>query len=420
MALRAQPRAVVRLNRRTMILLAGSLSAGVLGAMLWSLEPRLRKPGGKPTELYNVDRVSRSEGLGKLPSDYSQMPVAAPASPAFPQLGPPLPGDLGPAVLKAGQPISAPYTPPGQDLQQGERDALRKEEAQALTSGVFFRSSGQRASSLRGRTASAEGEGTPEASLALAGQTPVRDEGSAMDGVAPAIDSLLGTPQQNDHRAAFQSTSGGHARNAGFLTLPASPYQVMAGTVIAGALVTGIQSDLPGDVIASVTEPVYDTATGRLLLIPQGSRILGRYNSQVSFGQSRVQVVWQRLILPDTTSLVLDNLVGADPLGKAGLEDGVDWHWDRVMAGAALTTLLGIGAELAAPENRNSGDRVVIAGRESLQDSVSRAGQELTRRNLDIQPTLTVRPGLPVRVIVNRDLVLRPYQPLFFERKAFP
>ncbi len=241
-----------------------------------------------------------------------------------------------------------------------------------------------------------------------------------MDGVAPAIDSLLGTPQQNDHRAAFQSTSGGHARNAGFLTLPASPYQVMAGTVIAGALVTGIQSDLPGDVIASVTEPVYDTATGRLLLIPQGSRILGRYNSQVSFGQSRVQVVWQRLILPDTTSLVLDNLVGADPLGKAGLEDGVDWHWDRVMAGAALTTLLGIGAELAAPENRNSGDRVVIAGRESLQDSVSRAGQELTRRNLDIQPTLTVRPGLPVRVIVNRDLVLRPYQPLFFERKAFP
>ena len=92
----------------------------------------------------------------------------------------------------------------------------------------------------------------------------------------------------------------------------------------------------------------------------------------------------------------------------------------RVMAGAALTTLLGIGAELAAPENRNSGDRVVIAGRESLQDSVSRAGQELTRRNLDIQPTLTVRPGLPVRVIVNRDLVLRPYQPLFFERKAFP
>lgn len=420
MALRAQPRAVVRLNRRMMILLVGSLSAGVLGAMLWSLEPRPRKPGGEPTELYNVDHVSRSEGLGKLPSDYSQVPAAAPTGPAFPQLGPPLPGDLGPAVLKAQQPAGAPYMPSGQDPQQAERDALRKEEAQALTSGVFFQSSGQRGSSLRGRTASAEGEGRPEASLALAGQTPVRDEGSAMVGVAPVLDSLQGRPQQNDQKVAFQSTSGGHARNAGSPTPPASPYQVMAGTVIAGALVTGIQSDLPGDVIASVTEPVYDTATGRHLLIPQGSRILGRYNSQVSFGQSRVQVVWHRVILPDTTSLTLDNLVGADPSGKAGLEDGVDWHWDRVMAGAALTTLLGIGAELAAPENRNDGDRVVIAGRESLQDSVSRAGQELTRRNLDIQPTLTLRPGLPVRVIVNRDLELRPYQPRFIERRTLP
>ncbi|MET3518105.1 type IV secretion system protein VirB10 [Pseudacidovorax sp. 1753] len=418
MALRAQPRPVVRLNRRMMILLTGSLSAGVLGAMLWSLEPRPRRPGGEPTELYNVDRVSRSEGLGKLPSDYSQVPAAAPAGPAFPQLGPPLPGDLGPAVLKAQQPTGGPYTPSGQDPQQAERDALHKEDAQALASGVFFRSGGQRASSLGGKTAS--GEGRADASFASSGLTPARDEGSARSGAAPVLESLQGRPQQNDQKVAFQSTSGGHARNAGSLTLPASPYQVMAGTVIAGALVTGIQSDLPGDVVASVTEPVYDTATGRYLLIPQGSRILGRYNSQVSFGQSRVQVVWQRIILPDTTSLALDNLVGTDPSGKAGLEDGVDWHWDRVMAGAALTTLLGIGAELAAPENRSSGDRVVIAGRESLQDSVSRAGQELTRRNLDIQPTLTLRPGLPVRVIVNRDLVLQPYQPLFAERRSRP
>ena len=202
------------------------------------------------------------------------------------------------------------------------------------------------------------------------------------------------------------------------LQLPASPYQVMAGTVIAGALVTGIKSDLPGDVIGTVTEPVYDTPTGKHLLIPQGSRILGRYNSQVSYGQSRVQVVWKRIILPDTSSLTLDNLVGTDPAGYAGLEDGVDWYWDRVFAGAALTTLLGIGAELAAPENRQDGDRIIIAGRDGLQDSVNQVGQGMTRRNMNIQPTLTERPGLPVRIIVNRDLVLRPYQPLFFNRGA--
>ena len=141
----------------------------------------------------------------------------------------------------------------------------------------------------------------------------------------------------------------------------------MAGTVIAAALVTGIKSDLPGDVIATVTEPIYDTATGKLLLIPQGARLMGKYNSLVSYGQSRTQVVWNRVILPDTSSFQLDNLVGADAAGYAGLEDGVDWHWDRVLAGAAMTTLLGIGAELAAPENRQDGDRVIIAGRDGLQ-----------------------------------------------------
>jgi hypothetical protein len=221
---------------------------------------------------------------------------------------------------------------------------------------------------------------------------------------------------RQDQKEAFLKGGSTETRNSGNLTLPASPYQVMAGTVIAGALVTGIKSDLPGDVIATVTEPVYDTATGQVPADPAGSRILGKYNSQVSYGQSRVQVVWNRIILPDTSSLTLDNLAGTDPAGYAGLEDDVDWHWDRVFAGAALTTLLGVGAELAAPENRQDGNRVIIAGRDSAQDSINQVGQEMTRRNMNIQPTLTERPGLPVRIIVNRDLVLRPYQPLFFNR----
>jgi type IV secretion system protein VirB10 len=226
------------------------------------------------------------------------------------------------------------------------------------------------------------------------------------------------TAAQNrqDQKEAFLKGGSTETRNSENLQMPASPYQVMAGTVIAGALVTGIKSDLPGDVIGTVTEPVYDSATGKFLLIPQGSRILGKYNSQVSYGQSRVQVVWNRIILPDTSSLKLDNLAGTDPAGYSGLEDGVDWHWDRVFAGAALTTLLGVGAELAAPENRQDGNRIVIAGRDSAQDSINQVGQEMTRRNMNIQPTLTSRPGLPVRIIVNRDLVLRPYQPLFFTR----
>lgn len=226
---------------------------------------------------------------------------------------------------------------------------------------------------------------------------------------------------RQEQKEAFLSNAGfTETRNSGGLQTPVSPYQVMAGTVIAAALVTGINSDLPGDVIATVTEPVYDTAIGHHVLIPQGSRILGRYNSQVSYGQTRVQVVWHRVILPDASSFQLDNLAGTDPAGYAGLEDGVDWHWDRLSAGAALTTLLGVGAELAAPENRQDGDRLVIAGRDSAQDSINQVGQEMTRRNLNIQPTLTSRPGLPVRLIVNRDLVLRPYQPLLYKRGTTP
>lgn len=402
-ALRAQPRPVTRLNRRTLALLTGGLGVAVLGATMWSLQPTHRRGGNKPSELYNVDRVSRSEGLDQLPADYSKLPAKVPA------LGPPLPGDLGPAIVNSQQPAVAHYASPGQEPGAAERDAKRKEAESAAGSSVFFRSSNQHAAAAPAQVAAAG------PTSGLAGFDP-HAAGPASTAAQPADPTAVQNRQ--DQKEAFQKAGTTETHNSGNLQMPTSPYQVMAGTVIAAALVTGIKSDLPGDVIGTVTEPVYDTATGRYLLIPQGSRIFGKYSSQVAYGQSRVQVAWNRIILPDTSSLTLDSLAGTDPAGYAGLEDGVDWHWDRIFAGAALTTLLGVGAELAAPENRQGGDRVIIAGRDSLQDSVNQAGQEMTRRNLNIQPTLTERPGLPVRIIVNRDLVLRPYQPLFFNRGA--
>ncbi|HBO3225384.1 TPA: TrbI/VirB10 family protein [Pseudomonas aeruginosa] len=399
-ALRAQPRPVTRLNRRTLAMLMGGLSIAVLGATIWSLQPHRRSADEQP-ELYNVDRVSKSEGLDGLPADYSKLP------PKVPELGPPLPGDLGPAIVNSQQPVTPTYAPPGHDPE----DALRKEADAAAASTVFFRS-GQQGKAAATATAQVAAGASGSA---LAGFDPLA-AGPASAAAQPADPTAAQNRQ--DQKEAFLKGGSTETRNSGNLQMPASPYQVMAGTVIAGALVTGIQSDLPGDVIATVTEPVYDTATGKFLLIPQGSRILGRYNSQVSYGQSRVQVVWNRIILPDTSSLTLDNLVGTDPAGYSGLEDGVDYHWSRIFAGAALTTLLGVGAELAAPENRQDGNRIVIAGRDGAQDSINQVGQEMTRRNMNIQPTLTERPGLPMRIIVNRDLVLRPYQPMFFNRGA--
>ncbi|AMN47126.1 conjugal transfer protein TrbI [Steroidobacter denitrificans] len=400
-ALRAPPRAVTRLNRRTLAVLVGGLSVAVLGATIWSLQPQ-RRGAGEQTELYNVDRVSKSEGLDGLPADYSKLP------PKVPELGPPLPGDLGPAIVNSQQPVTAAYAAPGHD----PNDALRKEAEAAAASSVFFRSGGQ--GQAAGTVAQAA-PGAPGAASALAAFDPLA-AGPASAAAQPTDPTAVQNGQ--GQKEAFLKSGSTETRNSGHLQLPASPYQVMASTVIPAALVTGINSDLPGDIVAMVTETVFDSATGTILLIPQGSRIMGKHNSRVSYGQSRVQVVWNRIILPDASSLTIDNLVGTDPAGYAGLEDGVDWHWDRVFAGAVLTTLLGVGAELAAPENRQDSNRIVIAGRDGVQDTVNQVGQEVTRRNLNIQPTLTARPGLPVRIIVNRDLVLRPYQPLFFNRGA--
>jgi len=400
LTLRAAPRPVMRLHRRTLVCLAGGLSAAVLGAMLWSLQPPLPRSRHDAAERYNVDRVATADALNQLPADYAKLP------PKVPVLGPPLPGDLGPAMVHASPAVASDIAS-GADAVAAERDARRKEAEAAAGSSVFFRSGQLHPAAVS--TASAPSE----PSNGIAGFDP---QGAGPASMAPQPVDSSAASHRRDPNTAFPSTGMTSTPRSSDVQEPASPYQVMAGTVIAAALVTGIRSDLPGDVIGTVTEPVYDSATGRYLLIPQGSRLLGKYNSQSTAGQRRVQVVWQRLILPDTSSLTLDNLAGTDPAGYAGLEDSVDVHWARLIAGAALTTLLGVGAELAAPENRQHGDRVILAGRNSLQDSVNQAGQAMTRRHVDLKPTLTERPGLPVRIIVNRDLVLRPYQPLFFNQ----
>jgi len=393
LALRASPRPVTRLNRRMLAILAGTLGAVVLGATLWSLQSHKRERN-PATELYNVDRVSHAENLDQLPKDYSKVPVAAKPAPV---LGEPLPGDLGPAIVHAQSNVGAQT---GRIAQPGDAE-------EAARSGVFFRSG-----AVKAAPSSTASTAMPEP---VSGNQPFNPMAPAVASAQPPDPTAVQNRQ--DQKQAFVANGGDTAtRNPASLQLPASPYQVMAGTIIPAALVTGINSDLPGQVIANVTEAVYDTATGRFLLIPQGSRLLGRYDSQVSFGQRRVLLVWTRLILPDTSSISLDRLPGIDPAGYAGLEDGVDWHWDRILAGAALSTLLGVGAELAAPNNSGSNGGITVAVRQSAQDTVNQTGQEITKRNMSIQPTLTIRPGFPMRVMVNKDLILRPYQPLFFQR----
>ena len=403
LSLRASPRAVTRLNRRMLSVLIGMLAAGVLGGTLWSLQSQKRRHDASQTEQYNVDRVSRADDFDKLPADYSKVPPATHEQAAVPELGPPLPGDLGPPIVHAQRGIGA-----NDDLAHNEELNRQREIQDVAQASVFFRSGSAKAASANAAPAVSATQNSP---------IPVDAPGTAPGSPQPA-DPTAAQNRQNQKEAFLAKGGDSATRNSNSFQPPASPYTVMAGTVIPAALVTGINSDLPGQVIATVTESVYDTAAGRYLLIPQGSRLIGRYDSQVAYGQQRVLLVWMRLILPDTSSIALDRLPGVDPGGYAGLEDDVDWHWGRILGGVALSTLLGVSAEMAVSDTGDSNGSVVLALRNSAQDSVNQVGQEVTRRNLSVQPTLTVRPGFPMRVMVNKDLLLRPYQPLFFQKRA--
>jgi type IV secretion system protein VirB10 len=161
-----------------------------------------------------------------------------------------------------------------------------------------------------------------------------------------------------------------------------------------------------------VTENVYDSVTGRTLLIPQGARLIGAYDSVIAFGQSRALLVWRRIVMPDGSSIQIDNLPATDAAGYAGLEDEVDFHTWRLIKGVVLSTLLGVGTELSlggeeSDPGSESGASLVRALRESTQQNTNRAGQRITEKNLNIQPTITVRPGWLLRVIVHKDLVFR-------------
>ncbi|RXT54187.1 TrbI/VirB10 family protein [Bradyrhizobium betae] len=379
--LRAEHPRVTRLSRKV---LAGGSAVALLvigGAVLWSLQSN-RSRNQAADELYSTDHHNVADGLTVLPRDYAGVPRQA-----IPQLGPPLPGDLGRPILAAqGQSPTIGVTAP--DMEQQRRD---QEAEAARVSHVFASTNGRE---VRPPAAVAQGSDRNAPSIS----TTNSDDGSAQNG--------------QDRKLAFVNASVDRRTvSPDRVTRPASPYIVQAGTVIPGALITGIRSDLPGQITAQVTESVFDSPTGRLQLIPQGARLIGVYDSQVAFGQSRVLLVWTRLIMPNGRSIVLERQPGADAAGYAGLEDEVDNHWGELLKAAALSTLLAVGTELGAGSDTNSNDSAIIqALRHGAGDSLNQTGQQVVRRSLNIQPTLTIRPGFPVRVIVNRDLVLEPYR----------
>jgi len=384
--LRGDPPRVMRLSRKVLAVLGLVACSAIGGSLLYALQPRHKEASH---ELYDTGSHATADMLNGAPKDYGQIP----------KLGPPLPGDLGRPIVSAqargadiapagGQPGSLPARDAGAaNAAQAARQRAQQERDTARTSKLFLGSS-------------ATGGGVAGYDTGP-GMAPLGAGGGAGGAAAP-------TPSVEDdqaHKRDFLAERpGGSPVSSARLSGVPSPYILQAGSVIAAALITGIRSDLPGQITAQVTSNVYDSPTGRLLLIPQGARLIGEYDSSIVSGQRRALLAWNRLILPDGRSIALDRQPGGDPQGFAGLEDKVDQHWGAIARAALLSTIIGIGAQVGG----SGDDDLVRAIRQGASDTVSQAGQQIVGRQLNVQPTLAIRPGYPVRLIVTRDLVLAP------------
>lgn len=373
LAIRTRPPRAIRFKRGVIVALAAAGSAGLFAVTFVALRPHIQPPASPDSEL-SVPSLPSRDALAGAPATYGDVP----------KLGPPLPGDLGRPILEheRGEAAVAQAPQPAQigaDQQQGANRMA------ARASGLLVqRQPGQ----------------APTASVAPpAVDVPANDAAGRLT-LDPDRD-----PNAQGHKSDFTTTLDPRgAVNPHTVASAPSPYTLLAGSVIAASLITGLRSDLPGMVTAQVTENVHDSATGRILLIPQGARLIGSYDSVIAFGQRRALLIWQRIILPDGRSLRLDNMPATDPSGYAGLEDKADFHSWQMLKGIALSTLLGVGSEFSLS---GQGD-LVQALRMSTQDTVSRAGDKITERNIGIQPTITIRPGAPVRLVVQKDLVFTP------------
>lgn len=383
MRLRPQRKPVLRLSRKALITGGVVAAVGVAAALAVAMTPPKPKPAAPGAdETAPIHTPLAAEKLNGLPKDYAGVP----------KLGPPLPGDLGRPILSAAQPSGSgeptatmPSAQPAASPQTQYEQQAAQARISARSSQLFF----ARSTVPEPNTAATAPQTAPTASASFlpASITPTQSE-------SDPLQSFLDRPSDR------QTSS--FAR----LTPPASPYLVQAGSVVPAALITGIQSDIPGQVIAQITQDVPDSLTGQFLLIPKGSRLLGQYDHVVAFGQSRLLLTWSRLILPNGKSLTLDKLPATDRQGFAGLQDRTDNHWPGIVSAAALSTLFSVGSQAGDTQD----DTVLIrALRDGAGESINRAGQAVVERQLTVRPTLTIRAGLPVRVVLSRDLILEPY-----------
>lgn len=383
LVLRGRPRPAVRFRRGLIVGVSGAVLASLIALSWLALEPPSFRRAASTLDSDPAARERGPEALADVPSNYGNVP----------RLGPPLPGDLGKPILDGQRSSGAIGTASADSL---DRDQRSEPDAETERQRLAAEARAARSSAVIVQLGGANQASAPDRE---AGEPPRKAD------AGPVGAAASGAASQQQHKVDF--ARGGDAEVDPH-RLHASPslWTLSAGTVIPASLVTGLNSDLPGTVIAQVTENVRDSATGRTVLIPQGARLIGSYDSILGFGQHRALLVWNRIVFPDGSSIRLDTMPASDVSGYAGLSDRVDSHSWQLLKGVVLSTLLGVGTQVSLGSSESD---LVRALRESTQQNAAQAGDRITSRNLDVQPTITVRPGWPVRALVREDLVLKPW-----------
>ena len=433
---------VRRVNNLPIYILGGVMAAFLLVMVLVAMD---RAEKSQTASAAGKDKGGNSSMFAKeLVGNRKDGVTAAATPPAVPR-------------LPDGQPVDldAPPMPPqsqGGNLQpprDPEIDRIRMAKMQQFEHGVKAKTGVQVAAPRSGGGAGAAGSGSERDELlarmqqarqraaALAGDDPTAAYkarlaqlqaaglgGGGGGGAGTGASGGSGAPQllqtaslgggRNNLDAFGKRGQGDRWQLDSAPEAPRTPYELRAGFVVPATLISGVNSDLPGQIIAQVSQPVFDTPTGKYLLIPQGSRLVGSYSSEVSYGQSRIFIAWQRIAFPDGKAMDIGAMPGADSAGYAGLSDQVNNHYWRLFGSAFLMSGVTAGITLSQDKNAsriNGSQTASGALSEALGQQLGQVTAQLIAKNLNIAPTLEIRPGYRFNVMVIKDMTFsKPYQ----------
>jgi len=374
-----------RLNRKAVMIVIAVLVGAVGLSVVIAFSPGNHFT---PSEAKDYRPPSPGEAVKNLPSDYSA--IKRP-----PKLGPPLKGEFGATELAF------------KNSQREETDEEKLERELRLTRI-------KQATLARSADVSFPGINLSHLQAAGASQQSYSSSGPSSNSNAPL--GLAGSPRDDDNRQddksifLYSSRSGDEYLQQPLIS-PASRYQLMAGTIVPGVLISGVNSDLPGQILGQVSQNVFDTVSGRYLLLPQGTKVVGEYDSRIVYGQERVLIVWTRLLFPNGRSISLEGMPGIDLSGYAGLSERVNNHYLRLLSGVLLGSLLGAGAQVAQGDSQTINPSFEQLALQGAAQNINQAGQQITRKNLNVQPTLEISPGHRFNIFLTKDVILEKYKP---------